>query len=163
TIVDINQRFGVGQGDRVLALSALSFDLSVYDVFGMLAVGGTIVFPASEDLRDPAHWVALLIRDKITIWNTVPALMELLVEYFANRFDESRALALRLVLLSGDWIPLSLPDQVKHLRRNVEVISLGGATEASIWSILYPIKRVDPTWRSIPYGQPMLNQRFYVL
>ncbi|HLM76110.1 MAG TPA: SagB family peptide dehydrogenase, partial [Polyangiaceae bacterium] len=47
--------------------------------------------------------------------------------------------------------------------RPVEVVSGGGATEASIWSILYPIERVDPAWKSIPYGRPMVNQRFYVL
>jgi SagB-type dehydrogenase family enzyme len=45
----------------------------------------------------------------------------------------------------------------------LEVISLGGATEASIWSILYPIERVEPSWKSIPYGKPMCNQRFFVL
>ena len=42
-------------------------------------------------------------------------------------------------------------------------MSLGGATEASIWSILYPIEQVDSTWKSIPYGKPMLNQTFHVL
>ncbi|HTQ80156.1 MAG TPA: methyltransferase, partial [Thermoanaerobaculia bacterium] len=44
-----------------------------------------------------------------------------------------------------------------------EVVSLGGATEASIWSILYPIGEVRPEWRSIPYGRPMKNQSFHVL
>src|SRR5262249_41614560 len=38
-----------------------------------------------------------------------------------------------------------------------------GATEASIWSICYPIERVDPAWKSIPYGRPLVNQRFHVL
>src|SRR6185312_8901157 len=45
----------------------------------------------------------------------------------------------------------------------VEVVSLGGATEGSIWSILYPIGTVLPEWRSIPYGRAMANQRMYVL
>ena len=44
-----------------------------------------------------------------------------------------------------------------------QVISLGGATEASIWSILYPIETVEPTWKSISYGRPMMNQSFHVL
>jgi hypothetical protein len=48
TVLDINQRFGVGPGDRVLALSRLNFDLSVYDIFGVLAAGGTIVMPAAN-------------------------------------------------------------------------------------------------------------------
>ena len=46
---------------------------------------------------------------------------------------------------------------------DARVISLGGATEASIWSIFYPIQDVDPSWTSIPYGKPLTNQRFHVL
>jgi amino acid adenylation domain-containing protein/non-ribosomal peptide synthase protein (TIGR01720 family) len=162
TILDVNQRFGVGPADRVLALSALSFDLSVYDIFGTLAAGGSIVFPDAASLRDPAHWTALMAREQVTIWNTVPALMEMLVEYSAGRSERCLG-ALRLVLLSGDWIPLGLPDQIKALAERAEVIGMGGATEASIWSILYPIASVHPDWKSIPYGRPMANQHFYVL
>ncbi len=40
TIVDMNTRFQVRASDRVFALSRLSFDLSVYDIFGVLAAGG---------------------------------------------------------------------------------------------------------------------------
>ncbi|MCP5115279.1 MAG: hypothetical protein GY953_30995, partial [bacterium] len=46
---------------------------------------------------------------------------------------------------------------------DVSIVSLGGATEASIWSILYPIEQVEPNWSSIPYGKPMVNQCFHVL
>ncbi|MBW4678519.1 MAG: amino acid adenylation domain-containing protein [Microcoleus vaginatus WJT46-NPBG5] len=161
TIIDINQRFKVDENDRVFALSSLSFDLSVYDIFGTLAAGGTIVFPEPDKTQDPAHWATLMQREKITVWNSVPALMQMMVEYTGNT-PEILA-SLRLVLLSGDWLPLTLPVQIKAAVKGVEVISLGGATEASIWSILYPIKQVNPSWKSIPYGQAMKNQRFYVL
>jgi glutamate-1-semialdehyde-2,1-aminomutase len=162
TICDINQRFGIGPEDRLLALSSLSFDLSVYDVFGTLAAGGTIIIPPASAVRDPGHLAELLVREKVTIWNSVPALMQMLVDYAKSRPDIS-AWSLRLVLLSGDWISVMLPDQIKALFKGVQVISLGGATEASIWSILYPIEEVDPAQKSIPYGTPMTNQRFHVL
>ncbi|HLP89921.1 MAG TPA: amino acid adenylation domain-containing protein [Nostocaceae cyanobacterium] len=161
TILDINRRFNVNCSDRILALSSLSFDLSVYDIFGTLAAGGTIVIPNATSDREPAHWVECISQHQVTIWNSVPALMQMLVDY-ASENPEFLA-SLRLTLLSGDWLPLTLPDQIKHLIPNIQVISLGGATEASIWSILYPISKVDPTWKSIPYGQPMTNQGFYVL
>ncbi|MBC6476055.1 MAG: hypothetical protein GDA48_27260 [Hormoscilla sp. GM102CHS1] len=64
---------------------------------------------------------------------------------------------------SGLLLPLELPEQIKALWSDAQVVSLGGATEASIWSILYPIEKVDPTWKSIPYGQPMTNQQFHIL
>ncbi|MEO1348587.1 MAG: amino acid adenylation domain-containing protein [Cyanobacteria bacterium J06635_15] len=161
TILDINRRFKVSPSDRVFALSSLSFDLSVYDIFGALAAGGAMVIPNASCEREPVHWVQLISQHRVTIWNSVPALMQMMVDCAAN---ESRALGnLRLILLSGDWLPLTLPNQIKALIKDVQVISLGGATEASIWSILYPIQEANPSWKSIPYGRPMDNQGFHVL
>ncbi|MDV3349196.1 amino acid adenylation domain-containing protein [Leptothoe sp. LEGE 181152] len=162
TVLDINQRFGVSQRDRTFALSSLSFDLSVYDIFGTLAAGGTLVLPKAEANRDPAHWLELIIQHQVTLWNSVPALMQMLIEYAAAASKPIQS-ALRLVLLSGDWLPLKLPEQIRTTFTEAQVISLGGATEASIWSILYPIAQVSPGWKSIPYGYPMANQRMYVL
>ncbi|MEV6034602.1 amino acid adenylation domain-containing protein [Nonomuraea sp. NPDC052116] len=161
TVRDLNQRFRVGPADRFLALSALSFDLSVYDVYGAAAVGATLVMgdPAAD--KDPAAWARLVERERVTVWNSVPALMELLVDHAEHEGTDLRSL--RLVLLSGDWIPLTLPDRIRALAPDAEVISLGGATEGSIWSISYPIGRVDPSWTSIPYGRPLANQTFHIL
>ena len=162
TILDVNRRFRVGPEDKVHALSNLNFDLSVYDIFGTLAAGGTIVLPDAGKTREPDHWLELMTQEQVTIWNSVPALMQMFVEYASGR-REVVPQSLRLVLLSGDWIPLDLPDKIKTLVQDVQVISLGGATEASIWSNVYPIEEVDPDWKSIPYGHPMVNQRYYVL
>ena len=166
TLNDINKRFSVSKKDSVFGLSQLSFDLSVYDIFGLLAVGGSIVIPDDAQYKDPKAWVDYILTNKITIWNTVPMLMQMLVEYAKDLSDDVKAkLAkhLRLVLLSGDWIPLDLPDKIKEVFPKAKVISLGGATEGSIWSILYPIEKVDPAWSTIPYGQAMDNQKMYVL
>lgn len=160
TVLDINERFGIGPQDRVLALSSLSFDLSVYDIFGLLAAGGTIVLPTDDDKRDPRPWLDLIANQGVTIWNTVPALMEMLVN---TRGWEESCQSLRLALLSGDWIPVSLPDRVWRGIPSLKLISLGGATEASIWSVLYPIEAVNPAWASIPYGRAMQNQSLQVL
>jgi amino acid adenylation domain-containing protein len=163
TILDVNERFGVTSKDRVLALSSLSFDLSVYDIFGVLAAGGTIVIPDPATEREPTHWAKLVSTHGVTLWNTVPQLLQMLVDCPGIGVGELDVSSLRLAMLSGDWIPVDLPPRARSLIRKLEVVSLGGATEASIWSILYPIGEVNPTWRSIPYGRPMVNQRFYVL
>ena len=163
TCVDVNQRFGVGPRDRVLALSALGFDLSVWDIFGLLAAGGTVVLPETAASRDPGRWAELVERQGVTLWNTVPALLEMLTEYAANRAAAPRLDSLRQALLSGDWIPLALPDRFRALVPGARLCSLGGATEASIWSIAFPVEQVDPAWPSIPYGRPMLSQTFHVL
>ncbi|MFJ7244209.1 amino acid adenylation domain-containing protein [Kitasatospora sp. NPDC098652] len=160
TIRDVNDRYGVTAEDRVLALSALNFDLSVYDVFGLLAAGGAVVLPDEAARREPAAWLELAERHRVTVWNSVPALMEMFTEHL-------RAVGgtppLRLALLSGDWIPVTLPEAVAELLPGTRVHALGGATEASIWSIQHPVERTDRERASIPYGRPMRNQRFHVL
>ena len=161
TVLDINQRFAVGPQDRILAVSRLSFDLSVYDVFGLLAAGGTIVMPAADLAYDANHWAELILAEKVTLWDTVPALLQLLLDQAGK--PELLGDSLRLVMVSGDWIPLGLPDQIRRVLPKVNVVSLGGATEASIWSILFPIGKVDSNWKSIPYGKAMRNQSFHVL
>ncbi|MEO0353128.1 MAG: amino acid adenylation domain-containing protein, partial [Cyanobacteria bacterium P01_A01_bin.15] len=178
TILDINQRFEVGSCDRTFALSSLSFDLSVYDIFGTLAAGATLVMPAAEQVKNIGHWRQLLSKHQVTIWNSVPALIQLLLAEMATAgttvgsahptghetdHPGDSPWPLRLALLSGDWIPLTLPDQFRQQFPDAQLISLGGATEASIWSIAYPVETVDSNWHSIPYGRPLANQQWYVL
>jgi len=162
TLLDINRRFQVSCQDRVLGISALNFDLSVYDIFGVLGAGGTIVMPSGERVKEPGHWLELIAQHQVTIWNTVPALGQMLADYLSGQGQVVPA-GLRLALLSGDWLPLSLPGRLQQLWPEIEVISLGGATEASIWSIAYPIAEVQPSWSSIPYGKPLTNQTMVVL
>ncbi|MCK8500268.1 amino acid adenylation domain-containing protein [Myxococcus fulvus] len=162
TLQDINTRFGVGPEDRVFGLSSLGFDLSVYDIFGSLAAGATLVLPEPDATWEPASWLRWLREARVTVWNSVPTLMEMLVDLVETR-GERLPESLRLVLMSGDWIPVTLPDRIRRLSRDIQVISLGGATEGAVWSILHPITQVEPGARSIPYGRPMLNQRFHVL
>ncbi|MGP6429159.1 amino acid adenylation domain-containing protein [Pseudomonas paraglycinae] len=162
TLLDINRRFAVGPNDRVLAISSLSFDLSVYDFFGTLAVGAAVVILDPQLTLDPAHWLELIKRHHVSLWNSVPALLGMLVEYVEGEGGALPA-SLRVAMLSGDWIPLTLPERAWALQPQLQLISLGGATEASIWSICYAVQHVDPAWRSIPYGKALDHQRFYVL
>ncbi|WP_208012513.1 non-ribosomal peptide synthetase/type I polyketide synthase [Cellulomonas shaoxiangyii] len=162
TCVDVDERFGVGPGDAVLGLSSLGFDLSVWDVFGVLGAGGTLVLPEPAARRDPARWLELVRTHGVTLWNSVPALMQMLVEHVEGGADAGLG-GLRLSLLSGDWIPVDLPDRLRAVAPACRVVSLGGATEAGIWSVLHEVDEVDPAWDSIPYGRPLRNQTLHVL
>ena len=175
TILDINNKFNVGQEDKIIGLSSMCFDLSVYDIFGALISGAQLVMiPSILDV----NYMEKVIQDEgITIWNSVPAILNMLIDnmshnscepaywevnqdYNANvNFNDS----LRVIMLSGDWIPLGLVGGVREIFPFADIISLGGATEASIWSIYYPIMDVKKDWKSIPYGYPLANQKFYVL
>lgn len=160
TVLDMNRRFHVTERDIFLGISSLCFDLSVYDVFGALSCGGALVMV--PDQHDIGHLIETVAQQRVTIWNSVPAIMNLAVEFCENDPD-ARLSSLRLVLLSGDWIPLKLPDRIRRHAPDAQTISLGGATEGSIWSIYYPIDAVDASWRSIPYGMPLANQTIYIV
>lgn len=161
-IVHTNASFNVGPADRVLALTALHHDMSFYDLFGVLAAGGTLVMPSHAGRRDPAHWSQLMVREQVTIWNSVPAMMEMLLEYAADR-QEAVSPSLRLAFLGGDWIPLGTPGRLHTLAPDARVVSVGGPTETTLWNIWFPVEVVDPAWKSIPYGRPIANTRYYVL
>jgi pyochelin synthetase len=162
TVRDINDRFGIGPSDRALGLANLGFDLSVYDLFGPLAAGAALVLPDAARRSDPSHWADIITRYGVTVWNSVPAQLQMLAHHQAA-LPGPLPDTLRLALLSGDWIPVGLPDTIRAKATGLSVVSLGGATEAAIWSIHYPIGEVDPAWPSIPYGRPLANQRFHVL
>ena len=164
TIMDINKKFNIEEKDMVLGISSLSFDLSVFDIFGTLTAGATLVLV--NDQKNIEEIANKLYQEKITIWNSVPALMELMIDYLKLHSDEySKNLVLRLVLLSGDWIPKKLPEEIKQIFLAASIISLGGATEASIWSNYYDTELIEDyeIIDSIPYGIPLANQQLYIL
>ncbi|MFD6726186.1 amino acid adenylation domain-containing protein, partial [Streptomyces sp. NPDC060131] len=162
TVEDINRRFAVDERDRVLGIAGLGFDLSVYDLFGPLAVGATLVLPRSDRRGDPSHWAELVRDFGVTVWNSVPGQLHMLCDWLRSEPPTDDG-SLRLALISGDWIPVALPDQARELLPGLEIVSLGGATEGSIWSIAHPIGEVDTARPSIPYGKPLTNQTFAVL
>ncbi|XLV72481.1 AMP-binding protein [Ralstonia syzygii subsp. celebesensis] len=160
TLEDIHARLGVTPDDRVFGISALGFDLAIYDVFGMLSRGGAVILPDEEGMRDAAHWLDLVHRYGITVWNSVPALLAMLIEHAASS-GRGLPASLRWAMLSGDWIPLDLPARLRALAPHVRLAALGGATEAAIWSNWFEVGQVDarlafhPVW--VPAGQPVLS------
>ena len=163
TIIDVNDRYHIDESDVFLALANLSFDLSVYDVFGCFLAGGTLVLPDSKKMKDPQYIYGLIILNRISIWNSVPAQMQMVTGYFETMDHAKKNTTLSKVFLSGDWIPVSLPSRIHDMLPNALAVSMGGATEASIWSIYYDIDRNEIFNNSVPYGKPMASQKFYVL
>ena len=161
TITDINEKYNVDDSDAVLMVSSIDFDLSVYDIFGMLSSGGKIVVLKQQNYKDPELWLELINKYQISIWNSVPMLFDMLVT-IAEGKDE--LLKLRTVMLSGDWIPITLPHRFYVMNENSVVVAMGGATEASIWSNYLEVpKEVPENWISIPYGKALSNQVYRVL
>ncbi len=159
----VNKTFHVGYPDKLLFVASLSFDLSVYDIFGILATGACLRVVAAEDIKNPSTLLHIIMTEAITFWDSAPAALQQLVPFFHEVATYPHPSVLRLVFLSGDWIPVTMPDALRDAFTGVKVISLGGATEATVWSNYYPIDIVDPSWPSIPYGNPIQNARYYIL
>ncbi|MGD3109650.1 non-ribosomal peptide synthetase [Streptomyces sp. YGL11-2] len=160
-VADCHKRFGIAPRDRFFAISAFNFDLSVWDVFGALSVGAALVMPDRDKAVDPAHWLELCRGAGVTVWNSVPAIVSLMHDQAVA--DATAPPALRLVMMSGDRIPPALPDALRRLKPGLDVVSLGGPTETTIWNILHPVAPEEDGGESIPYGRPNANNRAYVL
>ena len=153
TVVAINERYGVGAADRTLAVSALEFDLSVYDLFGVLTRGGAVVTLAAETRRDAAAWAAQVAAAGVTIWNSVPALLTMLL----STARPGQLDSLRLALLGGDWVSADLPQELASHAPGCRLVALGGTTETAIHSTYFePASRITGL-RTLPYGVPLAN------
>lgn len=67
TICNINQKYNITERDVFFGLANLSFDLSVYDIFGCYQVGGTLVLPDSSSIKDPKQLTELLVVHGVTV------------------------------------------------------------------------------------------------
>ena len=159
----VNRTFNIGHPDKLLFVASLGFDLSVYDIFGILASGAGLRVVEAEDIKSPERLLEIIFREGVTFWDSAPAALQQLVPFLDDLSDSDIRHSMRLVFLSGDWIPVTMPDALKEAFPGVQVISLGGATEATIWSNFHPILEVDPRWPSIPYGKPIQNAKYYIL
>lgn len=162
TIADINEKYDISKEDRILALSSLDFDLSIYDIFGLLSVGGSLVLLSDDTARNADIWLKLIWYYRITLWNSVPALLKM----FLIEAESVKAICqnLRIVMLSGDWISLDIPERLLKVAPKGLLVAMGGATEAAIWSNYYDVNHPIPaSWRSIPYGRPLKNQFYRII
>lgn len=161
TIIDLNDKYKVDKKDNLIMVSSIDFDLSVYDIFGVLSAGGTLITLNEENYKDPDLWIDLIDKCKVTLWNSVPILFDMLVTMAEGKNYE---LPLRTVMLSGDWIGINLVERFYKLNKDSLIVGMGGATEASIWSNYINIPQIiSDEWISIPYGKALKNQVYRVI
>ncbi|WP_341537771.1 non-ribosomal peptide synthetase [Clavibacter michiganensis] len=162
TVDAVSRMLEIGPGDRVLALSALDFDLSVFDVLGVLGAGGALVLPEEGEERDAPRWLDLVHEHGVTLWDTVPMLLDMLLVAADDR--PGRLGSLRAALVSGDRVGTDLHGRlIRAAGPGTRLVALGGATEAAIWSNAWEVDGPLDGWQSAPYGRPLPDQAFRVL
>ncbi|WP_243711143.1 amino acid adenylation domain-containing protein [Actinomadura sp. KC216] len=149
TIGDLVERFALGPDDVTFGISALDFDLSVFDLFAPWHVGGAVVLPDEDERRDAVRWAELVRRWSVTVLNCVPSVLEMLL--YAGRAE-----SLRLVLLGGDWVGTHLPALLADRAPGCRFVALGGTTETAIHSTVQEVAGEVPSdWHAVPYGVPL--------
>ncbi|MBJ9977630.1 amino acid adenylation domain-containing protein [Pseudomonas sp. S75] len=156
-VADCARRFGIAPTDRFFAISAFNFDLSVWDIFASLSSGAALVLPDHDRVADPEHWRELGERGGVTVWNSVPSVVQMLLDHGCALPSQ-----LRLVMMSGDKIPVTLAARLAESRSDIRLVSLGGPTETTIWNMVHEIARSDLQGLSIPYGRPNANNTAHV-
>ncbi|MFJ6000421.1 amino acid adenylation domain-containing protein [Streptomyces sp. NPDC092370] len=162
TVDDLVERLGIGPADRTLALSALDFDLSVFDIFAPLSAGGAVVTVDERTRKDASAWTGLVRRHAVTVLNCVPGLLDMLLTAAEG---DPMGDSLRVVLLGGDWVGVDLPVRLHAQVPGCRFLGLGGTTETAIHSTIQEVVggRVPARWTSVPYGTPLRNVRCRVV
>lgn len=155
--------FNFNETDVGLCVTSLAFDLSVFDIFGLLSCGASFYITNETERKDPETLLDILVHEPVTFWNSAPITLSQLSPILPTAAGKAGTNSLRLAFLSGDFTPLSLPDELRQVFQHVKIINLGGATEATVWSNYFCVEEIDPAWHSIPYGKPIDNARYYVL
>lgn len=166
TLLDMVTRFKIHKNDVFLMLSSISFDLSIFDLFASIYLQAKLILPNEKKIFSPNYLLDLVVEQKVSIWNSTPGFLRLLINHLKsqpNLESITKTLSLRKILLSGDWVSIDLVRDIQQLLPNAQIISLGGATEASIWSNYHIVEELNPDWLSIPYGRALANQKLYVL
>lgn len=140
-------------GDRLLAITTLSFDIAVLELLLPLLVGACVVLARREEQTDGETLGALLDRHRITVMQATPSTWRLLIESGWAGSGELRA------LVGGETLTRELASELQV--RCAEVWNMYGPTETTVWS---SCGRVEPPGRDrISLGQPIANTEIVVL
>ena len=155
----MQREFPVGGGDRVLWKYPVSFDVSLVEALGTLLGGGELIPVEPGRHMDCRYLAGLMARQRVTILDTVPSLLALLLDE-----EEFRDLShLRRITCGGEPMPPLLLQRVRAWRP-VAFSNMYGPTEATITATCWiDDGRGIAADVPIPIGRPIANCRAYVL
>lgn len=143
--------------DVIMAVTPFHHDMSVFDVFASMSLGATLVIPTVEQSKNALEWATLVEKNQISIWISVPAIVDML----CSVANSAQLQSLRLIAQGGDYIKANLIEKLRINLPNARLFSLGGPTETTIWSIWHEIEGADQD--VIPYGRALKYNQYFVL
>lgn len=140
-------------GDRVLAVTTVTFDIATLELFLPLTVGARTVIAHAEDVRHPTRLARLVKQHAITHMQATPSLWKVLLSCADMPLRDVHA------LVGGEKLHAELANQL--VERAARVTQFYGPTETTVWSTAFEVTRTGT--QAPPIGRPILNTRLYVL
>ncbi len=147
---------GCTGGDILLAVTTLSFDISVLELFLPLVTGATTLIASRDDVKDGERLAVLLDQSQVTIMQATPSTWRMLL---ASEWGKDKSKRGRLkALCGGEPLPQDLAsDLIPHVS---ELWNMFGPTETTVWSTCKRIRQSDTL---ITIGKPIANTQVYIL
>jgi amino acid adenylation domain-containing protein len=142
---------GFTAGDRLLAVTTVSFDIAVLEMFLPLIAGGETWIATRDEVLDGFALAERLKGGGFTHLQSTPTLLEMLLE---AGFQPSAGLR---ILAGGEPIGPELAERL--MAQGSELWNMYGPTETTVWSA---VKRLAPGM-PITIGAPIANTELHVL
>jgi|GEM_PF-854509 len=138
--------------DTLLAVTTLSFDIAVLELYLPLITGARVFIAKATDVMDGNKLKSIINNQKITVFQATPTTFRLLLQ---SGFDAKLDLT---VLCGGESFPIDLAS--KLVPKVKKVLNMYGPTETTVWSSVKELNLDDPF---ITIGKPIINTTFYIL
>ncbi|RKG63993.1 amino acid adenylation domain-containing protein, partial [Corallococcus sp. CA054B] len=142
---------GMSSKDVLVAVTTLSFDIAVLELFLPLSVGGQVVIASRDIAVDGSRLAALLQRCGATVLQATPSTWRLLLETDWKGPELT-------ALTGGEALPRELAESL--LQRCRVLWNVYGPTETTVWSTAHAVASGTG---SVPIGHPISGTRVYVL
>jgi amino acid adenylation domain-containing protein len=151
--------------DIVAQTAPQSFDISVWQFLAALLVGGRVQIYHDEVASDPARLLEQISEHRATILETVPSLLQTMLESMTpGDLKQYNLTSLRWLMPTGEALPPDLARQWSRYQPNVPLINAYGPTECSDDVTHYPFTRLPDTEAlRVPIGRPIANMQLYIL
>jgi thioesterase domain-containing protein/acyl carrier protein len=143
---------GFTAADTLVAVTTISFDIAVLELFLPLITGGRVVIASREMALDPTRLAALLAQARATVLQATPATWSGLIGINWRGQENLKALC------GGEALKRSLADRLLAL--GLDLWNVYGPTETTIWSTL---AHVEAGTGTISVGRPIANTTAYIL
>lgn len=151
----ITGRIDFSPGEKILALTSMSFDISVLEILLPLVSGLTIVIANKFQCRNPKRIGELIAENDIDILQITPSRLQLI-----GNFDQDLSCLkiLKKILIGGEPCPKMLLDKIKSTCSG-RIYNMYGPTETTIWSTVGELTGSD----AVHIGTPVLNTGIYIV